>query len=76
MMPDANDLETFWQNIIDSHVSIKEIKEGRWPGPLTISGQKANQAISHTDTCAKIGAFVEDYARLASMEAASGMILK
>ena len=34
MMPDAQDLESFWQNIIDSHVSIKEIREGRWPGPV------------------------------------------
>ena len=33
MMPDAPDLDTFWQNIIDSHVSIREVREGRWPAP-------------------------------------------
>ena len=34
MMPDAKDLTSFWQNIIDTHVSIREIREGRWPGPV------------------------------------------
>ena len=34
MMPDAPDVDAFWQNIIDSHVSIREVREGRWPGPV------------------------------------------
>ena len=33
-MPDAADAATFWQNIIDAHVSIRDLPEGRWPGPI------------------------------------------
>ena len=62
MMPDANDLEAFWQNIIDSHVSIKEIKEGRWPGPVNHFWTEGKPGdIAQGYTYAKIGAFVEDY---------------
>ncbi len=62
LMPDAEDLPSFWQNIIDSHVSIKEIREGRWPGPVDhfwTEGEPGN--IAHGFTYAKIGAFVEEY---------------
>ena len=31
LMPDADSIEAFWQNIIDSHVSIREIPDYRWP---------------------------------------------
>ena len=34
LMPDAKSIDAFWQNIIDSKVSIREIQEGRWPGPV------------------------------------------
>ena len=62
MMPDAKDLEAFWQNIIDSHVSIKEIREGRWPGPVEHFWTEGKPGdIAHGYTYAKIGAFVEDY---------------
>ena len=62
MMPDAQDLESFWQNIIDSHVSIKEIREGRWPGPVNHFWAEGKPGdIAHGYTYAKIGAFVEGY---------------
>ena len=62
MMPDAKDLTSFWQNIIDSHVSIKEIREGRWPGPVDHFWTEGKPGdIAHGFTYAKIGAFVEDY---------------
>ncbi len=62
MMPDAKDLTSFWQNIIDSHVSIKEIREGRWPGPVEHFWTEGKPGdIAHGYTYAKIGAFVEDY---------------
>ena len=62
MMPDADDLEAFWQNIIDSHVSIKEIEEGRWPGPVDHFWTEGKPGdIAQGYTYAKIGAFVEDY---------------
>ena len=62
MMPDAEDLQSFWQNIIDSHVSIKEIREGRWPGPVDhfwMEGKPGD--VAHGYTYAKIGAFIEGY---------------
>ena len=30
LMPDAESIEEFWQNIIDAHVSIKEVPKERW----------------------------------------------
>ena len=30
LMPDAESVEEFWQNIIDAHVSIKEVPKERW----------------------------------------------
>ena len=62
MMPDAEDLQSFWQNIIESHVSIKEIREGRWPGPVDhfwMEGQPGD--VAHGYTYSKIGAFVEGF---------------
>ena len=62
MMPDAPDLDAFWQNIIDSRVSIREVQEGRWPGPVDhfwTEGKPGN--IKHGFTYSKIGAFVEGY---------------
>ena len=62
MMPDAEDLSSFWQNIIDSHVSIKEIREGRWPGPVDHFWTEGKPGdVAHGYTYAKIGAFVEGY---------------
>ena len=62
MMPDAENLTMFWQNIIDSHVSIKEIREGRWPGPVNHFWTEGKPGdIAHGFTYAKIGAFVEGY---------------
>ncbi len=62
MMPDAENLDSFWQNIIDSHVSIKEIREGRWPGPVDHFWTEGKPGdIAHGYTYAKIGAFVEGY---------------
>ena len=30
ILPDAPDAEAFWQNVIDTHVSIREVPEHRW----------------------------------------------
>ena len=62
MMPDAPDLDAFWQNIIDSHVSIREVREGRWPGPINHFWTEGKPGdIKHGFTYSKIGAFVEGY---------------
>ena len=34
LMPDAHNIDAFWQNILDAKVSIKPLPEGRWPGPI------------------------------------------
>ena len=40
-MPDAEDATTFWQNIIDSRVSIRDLPEAAGPALSINSGQKA-----------------------------------
>ena len=44
LMPDADDIDAFWQNILDAKVSIRPLPEGRWPGPITTFGKKAGRA--------------------------------
>ena len=62
LMPDAADAATFWQNIIDAHVSIRDLPEGRWPGPIEhfwAEGSPGN--VVQNRTYSKIGAFVEGF---------------
>ena len=62
MMPDADDIEQFWQNIVDAKVSIKNVEQHRWPGKIENfwkSGGPGN--IDEGFTYAKIGAFVEGF---------------
>ena len=62
MMPDADDIEQFWQNIVDAKVSIKDVEQNRWPGKIENfwkSGGPGN--IDEGFTYAKIGAFVEGF---------------
>ena len=61
LMPDAQDIDAFWQNILDAKVSIRPIPEGRWPGPLNHFWKEGGPG-EHTEgyTYAKIGALVSD----------------
>jgi acyl transferase domain-containing protein len=60
LMPDAKSIEEFWQNIIDAHVSIKEVDESRWdPDIYWENGSPGN--ITEGKTYSKIGGFVEGY---------------
>ena len=60
LMPDAVSIEEFWQNIIDAHVSIKEVPKYRWdPEIYWEDGAPGN--ITEGKTYSKIGAFVENY---------------
>ena len=60
LMPDAKDLGQFWQNIIDAHVSIKEVDQSRWdPDIYWENGAPGN--ITEGKTYSKIGGFVEGY---------------
>ena len=62
LMPDADDATAFWQNIIDSRVSIRDLPEGRWPGPVEqFWAEGGPGAVEENRTYAKIGAFVEGF---------------
>jgi len=61
LMPDAHDIDAFWQNILDAKVSIRPIPEGRWPGPVNDFWREGGPG-EHTEgyTYAKIGALVSE----------------
>ena len=61
LMPDAHDIDAFWQNILDAKVSIRPLPEGRWPGPVDHFWKEGGPG-EHTEgyTYAKIGALVSD----------------
>ena len=60
LMPDATTIEQFWQNIIDAHVSIKEVPMHRWD-PEIYWEQSGPGEVTEGKTYSKIGGFVEDY---------------
>ena len=60
LMPDAKSIDEFWQNIIDAHVSIKEVDKSRWdPDIYWENGAPGN--VTEGKTYSKIGGFVEGY---------------
>ena len=60
LMPDATSIEQFWQNIIDAHVSIKEVSKDRWdPEIYWENGAPGN--VTEGKTYSKIGGFVDGY---------------
>ena len=61
LMPDAADIEAFWQNVLDAKVSIRALPDGRWPGPLNHFWKEGGPG-NHTEgySYAKIGALVND----------------
>ncbi|MGA0240882.1 MAG: beta-ketoacyl synthase N-terminal-like domain-containing protein, partial [Poseidonia sp.] len=60
LMPDASDIDAFWDNILNAKISIRELPEGRWPGPTEHFWKEGGPG-EHTEgyTYAKIGALVE-----------------
>ena len=60
ILPDAPDAETFWQNVIDTHVSIREVPEHRWVvADHWVEGGPKN--VPEGKTYSKIGGFVEGF---------------
>ena len=61
LMPDATDIEAFWQNVLDAKVSIRPLPDDRWPGPLNHFWKEGGPG-NHTEgySYAKIGALVSD----------------
>ena len=52
LMPDATSIEEFWQNIIDAHVSIKEVSKDRWdPDIYWENGAPGNVSEGKTYSC-------------------------
>ena len=61
ILPDSPDIETFWQNIIDANVSIKELPEDRWNLQDFFDAEGKPGSVKANKTYSKIGAFVEDF---------------
>lgn len=62
LMPDADDVEAFWQNIIDAKVSIENISQDRWPGKIEHFWKEGGPGnIDEGFTYSKIGAFVKNF---------------
>ncbi|MDP7203007.1 MAG: beta-ketoacyl synthase N-terminal-like domain-containing protein [Candidatus Poseidoniaceae archaeon] len=60
IMPDAEDIGQFWNNVLNARVSIKEIPEGRWKvDDFWAPGSPGD--VEDAKTYAKIGAFIEGY---------------
>ena len=60
ILPDAPDAEAFWQNVIDTHVSIREVPEHRWVvADHWVEGGPKN--VPEGKTYSKIGGFVEGF---------------
>ena len=60
IMPDAEDIAKFWNNIVNAHVSIKEVPSNRWSIDDFWAPGSPGQ-VEYAKTYAKIGAFVEGY---------------
>ena len=62
LMPDAQDVDQFWQNIKQGKVSIKNIQADRWPGKLEDFWKSGGPGdIEEGYTYSKIGAFVDNF---------------
>ena len=60
ILPDSTNAESFWQNVLDAHVSIGDIPEGRWViSDHWLEGGPKN--IPEGKTYSRIGAFVKEY---------------
>ena len=60
LLPDAPDVESFWQNILSAKVSLKEVPNGRWnPSDFWAEGGPKN--VDENKTYSKIGGWVEGY---------------
>ena len=60
LLPDANDVTEFWQNILDARCSIKQLPDDRWNSEdhWVIGGPKN---VDEGKTYSKIGAWVHGY---------------
>ncbi|MBT4060275.1 MAG: SDR family NAD(P)-dependent oxidoreductase [Euryarchaeota archaeon] len=60
LLPGAPDIDTFWRNVLNAHVSIKEVSPTRWdPRDFWIEGEPGSAP--EGKTYSKIGGFIEDF---------------
>ena len=60
LLPDAPDVDTFWQNILSAKVSLKEVPNDRWnPSDFWAEGGPKN--VDENKTYSKIGGWIEGY---------------
>ena len=60
LLPDAPDVGKFWDNVINAHVSIKEVPQDRWNSEdFWVEGEPGD--VSEGKTYSKIGAFIESF---------------
>ena len=60
LLPDAPDVDTFWQNILSAKVSLKEVPGNRWnPSDFWVEGGPKD--VDENKTYSKIGGWVEGY---------------
>ncbi|MHA1828056.1 MAG: SDR family NAD(P)-dependent oxidoreductase [Candidatus Heimdallarchaeaceae archaeon] len=57
IFPDANNIQEFWNNILNKHYSITEVPKKRWDPKLYYDPDKS----ALNKTYSKIGAFVKNY---------------
>ena len=62
IMPDAENINQFWQNIQQGKVSIKTVEPSRWPGKIEDFWKVGGPGdVEEGFTYSKIGAFVENF---------------
>ena len=60
LLPDAPNVDIFWENILAAKVSLKEVPEERWiASDFWVEGGPKN--VDENKTYSKIGGWVEDY---------------
>nr|MBC8518533.1 type I polyketide synthase [Euryarchaeota archaeon] len=60
LLPDAPNIDEFWNNVLNAKVAIREVPPDRWnPDDFWIEGEPGNA--TEGKTYSKIGAFVEDF---------------
>ncbi|MCS5527422.1 MAG: hypothetical protein NZ774_06125, partial [Candidatus Poseidoniales archaeon] len=60
LLPDAPDIESFWDNVLNAKVAIREVPHDRWnPDDFWVEGEPGSAI--EGKTYSKIGAFVEDF---------------
>jgi len=60
LLPDAPDIDAFWDNVLNAKVAIREVPHDRWnPDDFWVEGEPGSAI--EGKTYSKIGAFVEDF---------------